>query len=143
MYHIGLQVLRAKIRGFQVASETLGRRAKQSSGDKRHRYHLMQRDLGAKCRLHLIAYGLLRSISYERIEKCDANNPPDAKRIHELMQEHADWRQRQALTLPSVTSMLTTSSTESSPSPACTLPQPEKQGLLERARALLENGASP
>lgn len=52
-----------------------------------------------------IASGLMRGISYKRIEaKC--NEAPDAKEIHGIILSHVGWRERKDWTLERVRSLL-------------------------------------
>lgn len=86
--NIGLQVLRAKIRGFQAASISINKRIHKSSGQHRHRLRCEKRMLGDYYRDHLIAYCLLRNVQYEKIEKCSKANKPNINRIFELIKMH-------------------------------------------------------
>lgn len=105
--YVGLQALRAKIRGFQAAGLSIHHRISRSKGLKRHRLWSEKRQLGLYNRDHLIAYGLLRGLSYERIERCAKQNAPDAKRIFELMRLHGDWEANRKWTLELVEKALT------------------------------------
>lgn len=93
MYHIGLQALRAKIRGFHAAGSTVSRRISKSEKERRHRLWQLKRQLGDDCRHHLIAYGYLRGVPYDRIETCSERNLPDLRRLVALVNEHAISRQ--------------------------------------------------
>lgn len=54
---------------------------------------MTKRQLGTVCRHHLIAYGLLRNIPYERIERCAENNKPNAEQVLAIIQLHASgWK---------------------------------------------------
>ena len=79
------------------------------------------------CRHHLIAYGLLRNIPYERIEKCAENNRPNPQLILEIMLVHADWSQKRDLNLEKVRELLVTPATSSvtAVSAVPVLPQPQ------------------
>jgi hypothetical protein len=146
-YHIGLQVLRAKVRGFQAAGESLHRRIRKSSGPKRNALWNEKRRLGSYNREHLIAYGLLRGIPYERIERCADDNKPNAEKVFELMKAHGDWKVARELTLEKVKESLVPSQTQpaasqtESPLPTSPTPAEKPKSLLGRARALLEKGA--
>jgi peptidyl-tRNA hydrolase len=65
-YSIGLQVLRAKVRGFQAAGTTISSRISDSAGKRKASFWDKKRELGTYTRYHLIAYGLLRDIPYEQ-----------------------------------------------------------------------------
>lgn len=145
-HHIGLQVLRAKIRGLQAAGSTIHHRIRKAKGAKRNRLWDEKRRLGCYNREHLIAYGLLRGIAYERIEHCAEENRPSAARVLELMKAHGDWAAGRELTLEKVEAMLVRKKSEP-PSPAPPPPPPiaevvrqDQLGLLARARRLLEKG---
>lgn len=104
--YIGLQVLRAKIRGFQSAGETIHKRIFGSKGPKRDRLWCEKRLLGNYNREHLIAYGLLRGVPYERIEKCAKTNKPNVQRVFELIQAHGDGKAKREFTLDLVKTLL-------------------------------------
>jgi hypothetical protein len=90
-HHIGLQVLRAKIRGFHAAGATIASRISKSQKEHKNRLWDEKRLLGRHCRHHLIAYGLLRGIPYAHIERCAPNNRPDPKAILEIVSAHNRW----------------------------------------------------
>lgn len=138
-----LQVLRAKIKGLQGEGEALRRRIQKSSGLKRHSLWQQKRALGVYSRYHLVAYGLLRGVPYEKIERCDKNNQLDPTKIFELMKAHVQWQQERVLgklvdtlTLEKVKASLEITPAkvivESAPAPA-----PPTKSLLDRARTLL------
>lgn len=133
----GLQVLRAKIRGLQIAGEAIRRYIQKSFGLKRHSLWQQKRSLGVYSRYHLVAYGLLRGIPYDRIEKCDENNRLDPIGLFELMKAHAPWQLDHELTLDRVKVLLGITP----PTPIVMLPPPTKS-LLDRARALLEGAGA-
>jgi hypothetical protein len=117
MYTIGLQVLRAKLRGFQAAGTTISSRISKSEKERKHALWNAKRELGVHCRHHLIAYGLIRGLSYAHIEKCAPNNKPDPKYVLRLMQDHdgTKWTLEKIETLlmspvPTLQSTSTTSS---------------------------------
>lgn len=133
-----LQVLRAKIRGFQVAGEGIRHRIKKTTGLKRQFLWQQKRALGVHGRYHLIAYGLLRGITYEKIERCDANNRPDPAVVFELMKAHVTWQQERVMgklvdtvTLEGVRLLLGLTRPQQPPAATKT--------LLDRARSVLEN----
>lgn len=93
-YHIGLQVLRAKIRGLYATGLSLQKEITKTysdpfAGPRRQQLRQQKRSLGVYTREHLIAYGLLRGIPYEYIERCSANNLPNVKRVNELIKQHS------------------------------------------------------
>lgn len=143
--HTGLQVLRAKIRGLQAAGISIHNRIRKAKGPKRNRLWDEKRRLGCYNREHLIAYGLLRGIPYGRIEKCAKENQPDAAKVFELMRLHGDWKVARELTVERVKELLTPSAPQPEPSPTesspPTSPTPQPEGLLQRARRLLEKRA--
>jgi hypothetical protein len=137
---IGLQVLRAKIRGLQAAGTSLHNRIRKAKGPKRNELWNEKRRLGCYNREHLIAYGLLRGVPYRSIERCAKENRPDAQRVFELMRTHGDWKVARELTVDRVKELLEPpepSPTESLPPTSPTPPE----GLLQRARRLLEKRA--
>lgn len=114
-YHIGLQVLRAKVRGFHAAGTTITSRISNSEKERKHRLWDAKRKLGTHCRHHLIAYGLLRGLSYDQIERCAQNNKPDPNAVMEIMFEHAEWAQAKELTLERVVQLLTPATVDAGP----------------------------
>lgn len=115
--YIGLQVLRAKIRGFQSAGESIHHKISTAKGLRRQGLWHQKRYLGSFNREHLIAYGLLRGISYERIERCSEENKPNAEKILELMKQHSDWKTSKDLTLAKVQQLLSKKPLEALTSP--------------------------
>ncbi len=87
---IELQALKAKIRGFEAEAGSIRKRINKSSGDKRCALWQKKRRLGEYTREHLIAYGLLREIPYERIERKsdDAQHPLNFDSILEIIHSH-------------------------------------------------------
>lgn len=104
--YIGLQVLRAKIRGFNAAGLSIHHHIRKAKGPKRNELWLEKRRLGCYNREHLIAYGLLRGISYERIEHCAKENQPNPSRVFELMMTHGDQVAIKDLTLERIEAIL-------------------------------------
>jgi len=88
-HHIGLQVLRAKVRGFQASGQSLTHLISKTEKERKSNLWNKKRDLGKFARLHLIAYGLLRGIPYERIEKCAKDNRPNPQQVFEIIKEHS------------------------------------------------------
>ena len=91
MYHIGLQALRAKIRGFQASGMTITSRIGKAEREKKTRLWELKRALGTHCRHHLIAYGILRGVPYHEIEKCASNNRPNLQTVLNILVEHNVW----------------------------------------------------
>lgn len=91
---IGLQVLRAKIRGFQSAGTTITSRISKSEKERKNRLWNEKRLLGYFARHHLVAYGLLRGVPYDRIERCAQNNQLDPQRLFDIIKAHDGWDSR-------------------------------------------------
>ena len=87
-YSIQLQVLRAKIRGFEVSGRTIATRIHKSEGVRKNQLWNQKRQLGRICRHHLVAYGLLRGIPYSELERCHPNNTLSPKLVLAILQEH-------------------------------------------------------
>jgi len=90
-YPIGLQVLKAKIRGFQASGSTISSRITKSEKDRKNRLWNQKRALGVHCRAHLVAYGLLRGVPYHQIEKCAQNNKLNPQVVLDIMTVHNGW----------------------------------------------------
>jgi hypothetical protein len=91
--NIGLQVLRAKIIGFQSVGISIKNQISKSAGLKRDKLWQRKRALGCYNREHLIAYGLLRGVPYEKIEnKCAKYNKPNVDKIYVLIKQHGGWK---------------------------------------------------
>ena len=88
MKNIGLHVLRAKICGFQLAGLKLQRWLSKVSGKKRQDLRNQKRLIGTHTRYHKVAYGILRGVPYEKIEKCAKSNRLDEKRLLQILLEH-------------------------------------------------------
>ena len=158
-YHTGLQVLRAKLRGFHAAGSTLSSRISTSHKERKSRLWNQKRSLGVHCRYHLVAYGLLRGVPYHQIERCAPTNRLDPKRLLAIIEEHNQWTPERGFVrydVDAVTKLLDASS------PSTTAPAAEVTGhsrdyplavgapaacqssmpnLLDRARSLLRKGA--
>ena len=117
MYHIGLQVLRAKIRGFIAAGSTISSRISKAEKQRKHRLWDAKRNLGTHCRHHLIAYGLLRCVPYHLIERCAPNNRPNPQAVLDIMLAHADWQEKKGLDLERVKVLLSMSNLATSTVP--------------------------
>lgn len=87
-HHIGLQILRAKVRGFHVTGTTLQSRISKAKGAKKSKLWELKHRLGNQARYHLVAYGLLRGVPYDRIERCDPNNKLNPEKLLEIMVAH-------------------------------------------------------
>jgi len=127
----GIQVLRAKVRGLQAAGISIHNRIRKAKGPKRNKLWDDKRTLGSYSREHLIAYGLMRGVPYDRIERCAKGNQPNARTVFELMKAHADWKMARELTLEKVEALLTPS----------TEPVPRSNRLMRRAQKALEKSA--
>jgi hypothetical protein len=108
--YLGLQILRAKIIGFQTVGISYKKRIGKTSGDERHKLWCQKRAIGCYNREHLIAYGLLRGIPYERIEKCAEQNRPNAEKVYLLIEQHGDHKAKKEFTLQKVKSLLSPTS---------------------------------
>lgn len=88
MFNIGLQVLRAKIRGFHATGVTISHRISLSKKERKSHLWDKKRLLGNHCRYHLVAYGLLRGVPYHQIERCAQANQLDLVYLQQVMQAH-------------------------------------------------------
>lgn len=129
-HHIGLQVLRAKLRGFQASGSTIASRITRSHKERKNRLWESKRRLGLHCRYHLVAYGLLREVPYERIERCAPENKLDPQTLLDIMLVHASWQQRQTLNLENIRKLL---STPTSPPTEAPLPTEARRPLKKGA----------
>lgn len=123
-----LQALRAKVRGFQAAGISIHRKIVKSSGLKRNFLWQQKRALGDWNRIHLIAYGLLRDIPYEKIEKCAKVNQPYVQSVFDVMSMHANWQVKRELTVDKVKVLLGQSQ----------LPKEKCEPFVASLRALLK-----
>jgi len=90
-FPIGLQVLRAKIRGFQATGATFSSRISKSEKERKNRLWNEKRRLGNHCRAHLVAYGLLRGVPYDQIERCAPTNKLNPQVVLDIMTAHNGW----------------------------------------------------
>ena len=88
---IGLQVLRAKLRGFGDTGASITSRISKSEKERKHSLWNQKRLLGKHCRYHLVAYGLLRGLPYEQIERCAENNRLDPQLVLDIILQHNGW----------------------------------------------------
>lgn len=129
MYSLGLQVLRAKVRGFHAEGSTITQRISRSKLERKHNLWNAKRALGTYARHHMIAYGLLRGIPYERIERCAPNNAPDPQYVLKIMQDHDGMKHtleqvKSLLTVPSAAAEVVAASEPSSQATAKPAPGP-------------------
>ncbi len=96
-YPIGLQILRAKIRGFQATGATISARITKSEKERKNRLWNQKRSLGVHCRHHLVAYGLLRGVPYDQIERCAPNNKLNPQVVLDIMLAHNGWDPKRGL----------------------------------------------
>lgn len=90
-----LLVLKSKLCGLEHTSRKFRRRIAKSAGDKRWALRFRKMCLGAYTREHLIAYGLLREVPYEKMEAhCAKGNEPNAKAVLEIIQSHLPLYER-------------------------------------------------
>ena len=103
-----LLALKAKLCGFESVSRTLRKRVSTSVGMKRHLLRQEKLYFGKfYTREHLIAYGLLRGISYRKIERtCGKHNRPNIAYIHQIIQEHGTWEECRKFTIEHVKELL-------------------------------------
>ena len=109
---IGLQVLRAKLRGFGDTGASITSRIAKSEKERKHDLWNQKRLLGTYCRYHLVAYGLLRGIPYERIERCAPNNQLNPQLVLDIMLQHNGWSKKMGYVkydLEKVKELITTS----------------------------------
>ncbi len=60
--------LKAKVKGLAEEGIRTRKFINASSGERKNYYWEMKRTLGVEARYHLLAYGLLRGLSYDQIE---------------------------------------------------------------------------
>lgn len=134
--NIKLQALRAKVRGFQAAGESIRNRINKSRGLKKNRLWWEKRELGRVNRVNLIAYGLLKAVPYENIERCSENNRPDPKEVLRVVLEHVSWEQRKQFDLAKIEALLTVTSPKpvqpKRPPSTFKRPEPGPQAALQK-----------
>jgi hypothetical protein len=147
-YHIGLQVLRAKIRGFQAAGSTISSRISKAEKERKNRLWNEKRLLGVHCRHHLVAYGLLRGVPYDQIERCASNNKLDPQKVLAIVLAHNGWDPKRGMLvfdLATVEKLLTVTPVAAAPAPArepsLKRTEARRLGLLKKAQLQQENGA--
>jgi hypothetical protein len=153
-HHIGLQILRAKVRGFQVTGSTLQSRISKAKGARKSRLWELKHRLGNQARYHLVAYGLLRGVPYERIERCSTNNKLNAEKLLEIMVAHTGivemtcpdgrklmgWAHYDLERVKALLDVRTPMTAAAVPVPASE-PSSKPTGLLQRAHVLLRKMA--
>jgi len=145
-HHIGLQVLKAKVRGFQLAGQTIAARISRSEGDRKHDLWNEKRRLGTYARHHLIAYGLLRGVRYDRIETCAQDNKPNPQLVLDIMLTHESAALKKHLNIVNVKLLLMQLTPEdataelvaaSAPSSKATSALPQIQSPVPPPRSIL------
>lgn len=103
-----LQVLKAKIRGFELEAQSHRKYINSVHGDRRCMAWQRKREFGTFTREHLLAYGLLRNIPYEILEhKTGEFNAPNTVRVLEIIQAHVPRWERDKWTKERVAALLT------------------------------------
>lgn len=84
-----LLVLKSKVCGLERTSAKFRKRIAKLAGEKRSLIRLRKQALGVHTREHLIAYGLLRDVPYDKIEsKCAKGNEPNIDKVLAIVQAH-------------------------------------------------------
>lgn len=100
---IALLSLKAKICGFEYASKKLCRLITRSKGKKKQSLRFKKHQLGVYAREHMVAYGILRKKSYEKIEpKCNKDNPLNKQHVLEIVHQHVPSWEIKNWTLQSI-----------------------------------------
>lgn len=102
-----LLVLKSALCGLERTSRKFCKRIARLKGDRRWALRFRKLALGAYTREHLIAYGLLRNVPYERIEtKCAKGNEPNVANITAIIKLHAPYYEREKWTNDRVSELL-------------------------------------
>jgi hypothetical protein len=115
---MNMRVLKSKIRGLEAESAWIRRRINKTSGPRRNEYWQMKRELGLKTRAYLVAYGLLRGTSYEKIENKPIYTSALSLLVHDAILEtlpawrHGEWSLRRVQDLLQLPMAETPSPTE-------------------------------
>ena len=100
MANVYLICLKAKIKGLAEAGSRSRKLINATAEEKRGGHWSMKRKIGVDARHHIVAYGLLRGISYEQIEPwCGVFNPPSAETVLNIIQQHSSWYDKNKWTL--------------------------------------------
>ena len=102
-----LLVLKSKVCGLEHSSHKFRRRIAKSKGDRKWKLQFRKAVLGSFTREHLIAYGLLRGVPYEKIEgKCATGNEPNVFRVSDIIRAHVPSYEQKQWSTERVTDLL-------------------------------------
>lgn len=92
-YPTGIEGLKLRIKRRAQQGADCRKRIHETRSDERHYWWQEKRSLGDATRHFLLAYGLLRGIAYEAMERT-CREAPDGSLIMSLCQEHGgeEWR---------------------------------------------------
>lgn len=102
---IKLRVLKAKIRGLEIEGKSIRARINCSSGSQKDQLWKLKRELGDYTRAHLIAYGLLRGVPYNKIES-NCRVMIDLRNICDVIAEHVSHHQRRFWTVERISNLI-------------------------------------
>jgi hypothetical protein len=134
MKSIGIRILRSKVRGFQAEGISIHKRIRKSFGDKRNELWQQKRELGHHARIHLIAYGLLRGIPYNKIEQPAEGNEICLQAVFDMMKAHAEWPLSGKITGEYVENLLKKVPLVEEIKPEF---EPKKKGIVDRIKSVL------
>lgn len=87
--------LKIEVKRLAAQGKNIAKLIQQSSGLTRYSFWQDKRSLGIETRYHLLAYGFLRGLSYERIEpRCRLGNEPRTYALYEVVQRFSDGLDR-------------------------------------------------
>jgi hypothetical protein len=101
--NVNLICLKAKIKGLATAGVHSRIFINATVKEARMHHWLVKRQIGDDARSHMLAYGILRGISYLKMEpNCRADNSPNAQRIFEIVKAHSDFWSAKKLTIETI-----------------------------------------
>lgn len=139
-----MRVLKSKIRGLELEGQKIRRKIEKSSGLDRFGWWNVKRELGSYTRAHLLAYGFLRGVPYEKMER-NSNSAIDFQLVLKIIHDHASWFEKDKWTLERLNGLVySPEQPETTPEPKISPPQvtpevpaPLKSRFINRFKSVL------
>ena len=139
-----MRVLKSKVRGLEFEGQKIRRKIEKSSGLERFNHWTRKRELGYYTRAHLLAYGFLRGVPYNQMER-KSNCVVDLQLLLQIIHEHVPTYKRREWTIERIESLIWGPAPEATPEPVVSPPQvtPEvpapivSRSLISRVKSVL------
>lgn len=109
---IHLVILKSKIKGMACEIQRTRTYMHRVARERYPRFYELKKHIGINCRMHSIAYGLIRGVPYSAIErKCREDNRPSPEVITKIIHETVGAWDARSWTLERVQKLLDRSDT--------------------------------